>query len=122
MILITALPDHTISSTTRGVPVSSDIASAPSPRPVTLVPGLDLMKESKAGTRVTGLGDGAEAISELTGTPRVVLLIVWSGNAVIKIIYTSYASLSGPPLPAPAAQLAATVAMARDILATLTRA
>jgi hypothetical protein len=71
---------------------------------------------------VTGLGDGAEALSELTGTPHVVLLIAWSGNAVIQITYTSYASLSGPPMPAPAAQLAATVAMARDILATLTRA
>jgi len=51
-----------------------------------------------------------------------VLLIVWSGNAVIQITYTSYAYLSGPPMPAPAAQLAATVAIAHDILATLTRA
>ena len=85
-------------------------------------PAFDSFIKSKPGTRVTGLGDGAEAISELTGTPRVVLLIVWSGNAVIKITYTSYASLSGPPMPAPAAQLAATIAVARDILATLARA
>jgi len=67
---------------------------------------------------MTGLGDRAEAISELTGTPHVVLLIVWSGNAVIQITYTSYASPSGPPMPTPAAQLATATAMARVILAT----
>jgi len=47
-----------------------------------------------------------------------VLLIVWSGNAVIQITYTSYASPSGPPMPTPAAQLATATAMARVILAT----
>ena len=77
---------------------------------------------SQPGTAVAGLGDRAEAISALTGTPHVIRLIVWSGNAVIQITYTSYAFLSGPPMPAPAAPLATTVAMARDILATLTRA
>ncbi len=82
----------------------------------------DSYVKSQPGTAVTGLGDRAEATSVLTGTPRVVVLTVWSGNAIIKVTYTCYASLSGPPMPAPGAQLATTAAIARAVLATLIRA
>ncbi len=70
---------------------------------------------------VTGLGTQATALFELRGTPHVVMLLVRSGNAEIQLTYTCYLDPSGPPLPTGPAQLAATIAMARDILAALPR-
>jgi hypothetical protein len=65
---------------------------------------------------VTGLGDQAMAIFESKGSPQTVDLLVWSGNAEIALTYSSF---SGGP--GPAGELAAAIAMARDILAALPR-
>jgi len=71
---------------------------------------------------VTGLGDRAAATLEFKGFSHIVLLDVWSSNAEIEITYTSYWYSSSPSVPTRAAQLAASIAMARDILAALPRA
>jgi hypothetical protein len=65
---------------------------------------------------VTGLGDQAVAIFESKGSPQIADLLVWSGNAEIALTYSGF---SGGP--GPAGELAATIAMARDILAALPR-
>jgi hypothetical protein len=63
---------------------------------------------------VTGLGDQAVAVFESVGTSRTLLLFVWSSNAEIQISYTIN---QGPSMPTRAVQLAAAIAIARDLLA-----
>ena len=70
---------------------------------------------------VTGPGDQATATFEFSGSPHIVLLDVWSSNAKIEITYTSYRYASSLSMPTRAAQLAAAIAMAREILAALPR-
>jgi hypothetical protein len=63
---------------------------------------------------VTGLGDQAVAVFGSVGTSRTLLLFVWSSNAEIQISYTIN---QGPSMPTRAVQLAAAIAIARDLLA-----
>ncbi|HEX6526284.1 MAG TPA: hypothetical protein VF070_40665 [Streptosporangiaceae bacterium] len=83
---------------------------------------------------VPGVGAEATAIFETvttpalgdSGTSHVALLLAWSGNAEIQVRFTyDDRPLNGAPPPSPpsrAAQLAAAVAVARDMLAALPRA
>lgn len=54
-------------------------------------------------------------------SPHIVLLDVWSSNAEIEITYTSYRYASSTSMPTRAAQLAAAIAMARNIMPALPR-
>lgn len=63
---------------------------------------------------VPGLGDQAVAVFGFSGTSHTVVLFVWSSNAEVKVSYTTG---PGPAAPPRAAQLAAAVAIARDLLA-----
>jgi hypothetical protein len=68
---------------------------------------------------VTGLGDQAVALFEFSGTLHTVRLLVWSSNAEVQVSYTSSPD---PSMPTRAAQLAAAIAIARDLLAGQLRA
>ena len=68
---------------------------------------------------VTGLGDQAVAVFGFSGTSHTVLLLVWSSNAEVQV---SYAINQAPSMPTRAAQLAAAIAIARDLLAGQLRA
>lgn len=61
---------------------------------------------------VTGLGDQAVAVFGVNGSSHTVLLLVWSSNAEVQVSYTSSPY---PPPPTRAAQLAAAIAIARDL-------
>ena len=68
---------------------------------------------------VTGLGDQAVAVFRFGGTLHTVLLLVWSSNAEVQVSYTSSPDQSRPTREA---QLAAAIAIARDLLAGQLRA
>jgi hypothetical protein len=81
----------------------------------------DSGKKFKGSQPVRGLGNQATAIFTTgpAGDPGVEL-DVWSGNAVIQMSFDSN-SIEAPP-PSRAVMLAADIAMARDVLASLKRA